>query len=847
MLVGMTDSLIAKQCPIDLQYEQIYDDFWDKEAEAIQHQFVWQDLIAASAMKAVPLVKDFTIPLKPLCAARKADPRSIVYGYNDDGSLDLTGGSKKSYNQGFNKFQLRYHGALEAKYPSGDPENPVTTQTLSFLDADTVKNLFEENIPYFVQRGFDIQGDDVFKKFDHQYIWTWPAGQLQEFGLPGYVAMRLVWDDKHSSHKNKCSKNIPDFVDLHASINQTLAEYFVLDTYKHCSSEHKNGYGYPTRIPVTTKYCRFKENLNVKPIAFYDKGCHVLTIHVPNTDSAQHFLVRRNVNVNNPNLNVNYIEHLAGFNGSFKAFTRDKYGRLLPSDLKKADLFAQVSDVVTMRSRVSREGEVSFPDIAWPIRLPVLDDESEYYTGIVAPAMNGGSPAYDCYAVPIPDLNAYEIDLDPTDTPEQKVHGHHYHYGDNPRTKVVERYSALSSITLWDNEAWNLAGLKLPLDMLHGETSYPENVSTAPIPANASGAESFVLVNAHEFTHQAQNASGSLYFLPVEAMAVGVELDTHASGEVFIPLRAGTFTQRTIRTLRGEFTAMRPDAFGVSTYGMGMWWKYIQDQFDHNNQVMRRTMDILTNETVGQLMEANDFPDCFAVEPVNAVGGSSALNQALGELYGKNIKDVWNDYSVSLALLRNNTSIPAKWRNYLPYWIYNTEYSGFNKLNEAVSVFGLGQFSNWWENMQNNAVIPANYNTAYTGETFVRTLPEHFETDALSLKTYAFNVTQPSEGGPETIKVEVSKGEWRVTLVQFTSDGTRDGSFIADGPHTLVADGTDTITFDVANHSPAFSDSGNIRLICVNVTFDGTGNQLDEYFTPEVPNGHIKIDAPVAP
>ncbi len=147
--------------------------------------------------------------------------------------------------------------------------------------------------------------------------------------------------------------------------------------------------------------------------------------------------------------------------------------------------------------------------------------------------------------------------------------------------------------------------------------------------------------------------------------------------------------------------------------------------------------------------------------------------------------------------------------------------------------------------MDDNAVIPADYNLPFAGETFIRTLPEHFETEALALRTYTFNVTKPNNEGPETITVTVPKGEWRVTLVQFTSDGTPAGSFIADGSHTLVAGGNDTITFDIANHSPAFSDSGNIRLICVNTTFDSNGKHLEDYFTEETPNASILIEAPL--
>lgn len=833
MLIGTQGALLAKTCPVDLSYQEIYDDFWETETEVIQHQFAWQE---ATGMKEIELQEDFKIPLKPIFAGTEADPRSKVYGYNDDGSLDLEGGAKKSYNPDFTKFRLRYHGALDVKYPFGDAENPIYNQPLGTLFPNIVQSLFQFNIPYFVERGFDIQGSDTFKKFSDQYMWTSSAGQT----LP-FIAMRVIWDDKDSD------KKIPAYIDLHASINNNPGEYFVLDTYKDCPSKHKNGYGYPTRIPVTTNFCQYKKCLNTSPIAFYDKKCNVVTVHVPTTDCDSYFLTKRYIDIGNPIINKDFTEHLAGFDGSFKLFSRDKCGKLSPSSFANMDLFAQVSDVVTIRSRVLSNGELSFFEAENLIRDVIFDDSSVYYTGVVASPINGGSKAYDLYAVPFPDLNAYQYPLDPIDIPGEKGHnGHHCAHGDNPVTKVKERYSSVSATTLWDNDIWNFDALRLPLAVLKGEVSYPENASTTAIPTPVGAADSLIFVNAHEFTHQAQFASGVIQFLPAEGMAVGVELDPHASAEAFAPFRAGAFTNRLIRTLRGEFTPMRSEPFGLTTYGLGLWWKYLQDQFDHNNQVMRRTMDVLSSETLGPLLEQKNIPDQGATFPVNQVGANAALNQALGELFGKNIKDVWNDYCISVTLLRNNTSIPPQWRNYFPYWVYNTDYSGYDKILDATNILGLGQFANWWEQLQNNTVIPASFNLpAYTGQTFIRTLPVLFEVSARSLSTYAFNVTKPSQGGPASIKVTVPTGEWRVTLVQFTSDGTKDGSFIADGPHTVSASGTNTITFDMAAHSPAFTESGNIRLICVNTNFNGTGTQLSEYFTAEAPNSSIKIEAPL--
>lgn len=662
------------------------------------------------------------------------------------------------------------------------------------------------------------------------------------------MAMRLIFDDSSSDSSSSSHSDhgtTPSYVDLHASSNFNNRSYFNLDVYESNKKKFKKGYGYPTRIPVTSNFCDYEKNLNRSPIAFYDKDKRVLTVHVPSTDKAKYFLTERVVNVGNPNMDVNYVEHLAGFDGSFKTFRQDSFGNLVSCKLEDTEVFAQVSDTVKIRSRVvnllNNNPSPVFLESETPIRDFVLDPSLASYTGVVANLMNGGSKAYDTYAIPVPFINAYEASIDPIDIPDQEQMGHDYASGDNPVTKVHESLSGTSTITLYDTADWALIGVNLPIDVLRGVISYPENVSTTAVAAPATSTEQLISVHAHEFTHQAHNASGAIQFLPTEGMSVGIELDYHVSANTFAPFRSGAFTQRMIRTLRGEFSPMRPDAFGLSTYGMGVWWKYLQDQFDFNNQAMRRAADILASETLGPLLKENQVPDQYATFPVNSAGGNAALDQALKELFNKNLKDVWNDYCIALTMIRNNTSIPAQWRHYFPYWIYNTEYSGYPQIVNAMAPLGNTQFANFWEVMDENGTIPANYSTPYTGQTFIRTLPSHFDVQANPLRAYAFNVTRPSDNGPSSINVSVPYGEWKVTLVQFTSDGTQQGSFIADGPHTVTSN--DSIVFDMANHSPAFSQTGNIRLICVNTTFDSTGTELSDYFTPEAPNARIVIDA----
>jgi hypothetical protein len=279
---------------------------------------------------------------------------------------------------------------------------------------------------------------------------------------------------------------------------------------------------------------------------------------------------------------------------------------------------------------------------------------------------------------------------------------------------------------------------------------------------------------------------------------------------------------------------MTDSSSSISTYGAQLFWNYLREQFDFNNQTIRRTIDILANETAGPLLKANNFPhSIFAV--INNTGSSFAFKKALKELFNKDIRDVWNDFSISLVLLRNNTSIPVAYRHKYPYWTFNSQYVGYPTIFSNYSQFNSSQYASWWEMMENNGTIPANWGTPYTGQTVVRTLPSNFSANVKNLMTLSFNVPK----NLSTVTVTVTAGEWRITLLQFTSDGTPVGSFILDGPHAILNAGVHV--FNIATHVPAFTPTGNIRLVCCNVTFSGTGNQLSEYYSSEGTSGSISI------
>ncbi len=469
MIIGT--GLSAASCPVDLIYKPIQDDFYDTEAEAINHQYGWQIFLGEfSSAYQFEVHNDFTIPLKPVFKESKADKRTKVFGYHEDGKLDLDGGKKKSYNKSFKNFKVRQHLALETKLP-GYVVDPllgpeIVTTPLYALDACAVENVYRHNVPYFYERGFEIQGPDTFKEFDNQFIWTSGAGHR----ALGFFAMRLIYDEKNSDHKK-----MPCFIDLHA----IFPERFIMDTYQGDHFDPKNTHGYPTRLPLTTDFCRYQKDLNSKPIAFYDTAMNVLTVHVPATGASKYFTGYAKADLQNPLFDIDREVYLTGCDASFKTFKQKSNGQLVVSSLQNADVFAQVSEFATFSSRITDNltspPTIEFADQAIAIQEEVFEQGDLSYTGIVLNKMNGGSKAYDNYTIPYPNINAYVAGTDPRRIPDEKANGKHFKAGDNPNTRIHEKYGLPNVTNFFDTEGWDYPVLKLPIDVITGKVSYPEN------------------------------------------------------------------------------------------------------------------------------------------------------------------------------------------------------------------------------------------------------------------------------------------------------------------------------------------------------------------------------------
>lgn len=916
-----------RRCSVDLEYLDIYDELFRDPSQAIYHQYIWQEFFQ-TATKFLEVQQENTIRVDRVIKGSEADRRTKIYGYDDseldkrkrnggidgknnrhgrnhrrsrsdesDQRLDLNGGRQKSYNRDFVKLNWKYNGVNRAE--------------LVFLDNKAAKEITEHVVSYYLERGFPIPPPDVPSKFTNQSIWTLGAGQNEHFTFLGYIGIRFIYKtDCGDSDCDKDECKDPIFVDLVATAsplndaNHTNVGFgffplsFVLDTFEPNPLAFKNGHGYPLRIPITRDFCgKFQDKYDTEPIAYLDKECSALTIRVPPREDG--YLYYSEVdNTGNPATDVDIQDRLVSFEGTFKILRRkcsEKHSprskgqqrsderedtQLISTCPRDADLLAQISELVSIESLETTHGVTT----TWTVDIPIRDailapdgDPTVYYTGVVAPLMNGGSKSVDVYAVPGP-INAYVFNEDPTDLPGEDGYGKEktgHRAGDNPLTVLGEKYSTPSSTTWFDNDQWTIDSRGLDIDVLTGKYC-PEEARRTPRFTTVSFPHAFTNVGGHEFKHMVQYATGTLNLLPLEGLATALEMDPKLNRNVFPPFRGQNFAQRHVRYTRGAWTAIRPDNQGASTYGIAPFWKYVVDQFDHNYQTVRRLMDILTSETAGPLFRENDFPHTSVNYTPNNTGGNAAFNQALRELFGSNIWKVWFNFSVAATFLRNNGAIPRKYRVFYPYWLWNTEYSDYAGILAAMTVNFNAQFADWWEKLDENQIIPPTWNTPYTGETVLRTLPPVFTDSCKNLHTFSFNVPHTYN----TITVNVTQGSWKILVAQFTpgkrdhsdsssssskscsktpsalskssrsshskSSDSRDekdiceGCWIQDGPVKLRSPGSHT--FKIQGHHPRYSSSGNIRLICVNIgKLSGDGTALADYFNPEPNTGTITI------
>jgi len=756
------------------------------------------------------VIEDFVIDPFAVVAGTEPDGGSLVYGYNPDQTLDLTGGVTKSYAPSFTDFHLRYHG--------------VNASKLIDISPGRINTWMQNSVSYYHQRGYPIQTSDVTPEYQGVYRST--TGFVWTAGTAPYIAMKFSGIN---------------YLDLNASAS---LGFWSLGLYESNSNNFKNNYSYPLRIPITTDYSVYNKSIGVSPMVYYDEKTQKITIHVPSTPNG-YFLGSCDVDTSvlEPGqypFNPNFQDYLDSFDGTFSLMRRRASdNKIVRANIASCQYIIQASSEVSLLSKSNIFG----PQSPFGATVKYQEETGAEFTGICCPLMNGEDSKFDVYGYNSV-VNANAIFQDPWEFAESGG----FAPGDLPSSTFIEGYGAPSLMNMYDNVEWSKKALGLPKTLMSGDVAftYPENVGAAPVPTILTSDEILSSVVSHEFAHNTQYAGGYVGYLPVEGMATGLEQDpklgqVSATHSAWLAFRPRAWSQLLTATARGDWSLMQHDTDGSGnfTYGMGIFFRWLATQFDSNYQVMRRTGDIVSNVPgyVGQLIRALDFPAFFThfgVMP-NSAGQAQAFDQALGELYSKNIKDLYTDFAVSIAFLRNNNSIPVEWQHSYPYWINSSAYAGYATLQASGNVA-----QNFWELLDTNGVIPSGWGVpvSYEGQTFYPTLSTSVVKDVRDLTSMIFNI---DKGTTTDVTVTITAGEWRFYMVQFTSAGDSIGVLIEHDDSQVSLTGAGTHTF--LNIPGTFTGSGSIRLVCVNVTMTNyPGNSgLDNYAKNPINSGSISI------
>lgn len=749
-------------------------------------------------------VKENSISRDLIVPGTEPELGSVIFGYNDDQTLDINGGSVKSYNSNFTQFNWRYNAP----------------NTVVDLTNDALVPAMERIISYYVQRGFQVTPEDIPEGYEHQFVGLLGTGQQQNTTRP-YIGVNLVFNVNEFTH-----------VDLMAYDLQSTPP-LVIDLYEPNIANKQNGHVYPLRIPVTTDLCEFTELKDLQPIVYYDKVRRNITIEVPETSPE---FLQYSLSTTKP-FSSSRQAYLQSFSASYNLARRGYNNEVVSSSPFQATILTQASDLLSFKTRVINNAVESFRAFTAP-RLT----SNDLYNGQTCQLLNSTTPSYDIYVFPGP-VDGFEVDLDPFQLPSQSG----FAQGDNPYTKLVELLSLSSRVQLFDTPLWQIAARKIDEKVFKALT-YPEQVNNAlvtPPSVPTTVTESNLFIQSHEYAHSIQDAMGVQQFVNVEGTAAGIEMDPKLSDSVTWPgARGYQYALSLLKFVRGEFQLLQNPAFPIG-YGMAPAYKYIADQFDPNNQVVRRTLDILNTQQIGPYAIANDLPNMAFINPSNTAGTSLSFKQAMNELYGKDIRDVFQDFAISLSMLRNNTNIPAQYRSNFPYWLYNSQYTGYAGFQESMevtfnSIFGIPGYNgtaNWWEVLDNETLVPANWNVLgliapYVGQTFFPTLSDLAVTkEVKDMSLLIYNLPTDTT----QVSVEAQQGEWRLAVVYFESDGTPAGIFQIDGPH--VVNPGDTQVFDVT----VFPSNKMAKLVCANVTITDGGTVDANFFAPAPNSGKIKI------
>jgi hypothetical protein len=574
-----------------------------------------------------------------------------------DASGNLVGGNKANLN-----------------YTSyADLDGPFTEQTLTTAT--------QESLDYYSVRGYANRAPN--------YIPTDLSGNIIEknlfvcnYGSTGYHAFEFVYPSASSIVPSSM------FLTFYNSSFMVYGSKYMADLIP--------GIRTPVSIPVTTNPVSFGQAVidNVNSV-LYDINKKQITIN---------FVVENIWNNTKSSPNLNFTETLLHkmktFKGSYAVVKKSQHTFINNGDTASifvscaltdpAAFMMQISPTVDTNNDLSINGAAV---VASNLSRTLNDTVTGNFQGFVATRPGLGNQGSLINAI------MYRPSVNSTASTEELILSGGLGWGDNPYTTYYEYLVQRGRVTEWSNNGWRKSQYYLDFDIL---STTPESMALIPS-SNYRASDTDIpnmntTVMLHELYHHTSYSSGSARIGNNEGEATAIEQDasiylgapswnlirsiTAFLGYMFALSRGYFVLTRnagSVASVNDQYTRTRLGFGNPSTgiphggnamYGEAMFYADVALKYDKTHQILRRKQE-LTSPIVNKVLYDNGVIEIISIS-FNAQIAKHLYAQALYDVTGLSLAQVYSDYAISSAFLRNNASIPDKYKTSLPVWIWGS-------------------------------------------------------------------------------------------------------------------------------------------------------------------------------
>jgi hypothetical protein len=628
------------------------------------------------------------------------------------------------------------------------------TGGVTIFSQDEMNKTFSNIIGYYTDRGYDLAPADYNSNYKNMFVAT-----FYDYNTPtvnGNYCMPSI------EFGYDTSSSIPSNVFVTA-VNFSLAGTFqsennlfysgFLPAYKNLAVTNSNIFLQPVTIPVTTDPAAFSSAFGTPTgkLALYDptkKEIHIYFNGSSNTYGSGNTTSAFSTGTGVSQITWNEVCELSHFEGSFalqkkRAQVTDSNRPFAPANsVEESAFLVQVSNNLVITSNVYRNGTQIFPSdsqtssyVYYSATVTRNIQEAYYggiYAGVVLGKVGRGSSNYDVYSLNANIPNAFSSEEPTVLLVDQ-----------NPYSDIAEYYPVSSRATMFNSNA---------ISQLFSSTSYtniytdtPEslvvNMSPSSITRSAP-AKVMEVVLGHEISHgfndYAYGMTAARNLLNLEGTSTSHELSyiRKVTPEIINSARQMSFCGYYNNFTRGAYpldyvdhsyegqlhslgrSQNRINASFISQYGESMFHTYVIDHFDTNQQVMKYANQLRQKKLKEGVIDAG-FPTWINKYGMSIKTTHLALDAAIKTVTAaqgaqKSLAEVYTDYVVAQALLRNNSTIPDKYKTLYPHWIFNRDAPWISNLQSASS-FSFTQDSLFWSDALDGVPIGVSAQAAAAG------------------------------------------------------------------------------------------------------------------------------------